>query len=83
MTFRNKLISILNGFINSVTMPDKWTPLATERAAICADCQHNVQRLNRQTCELCGCDIIAKTWSPVEFCPAGKWGAIEPSELTN
>ena len=84
MNFAEKLNHIVSGFANSVSMPAAWLPLAMRRAVICSDCPNNRKRwwlFGRRVCSKCGCDIIAKTWSPWTECPIGKWGRANPNDI--
>ena len=53
-----------------VLFPDKEIELlASERAAVCNPCPHNIGA----KCGLCGCPLAAKMRSPDSTCPDGRW----------
>jgi len=52
---------------------DKMKPIATERAKHCASCPKNV----KGWCVGCGCNLSAKTMSPYDGCPLGKWHELD------
>lgn len=71
-----KIKHIIEGWKNLATRPDEFREEAEKRAAICADCSENIVNV----CYKCGCYIPAKTWSPDEECPEGKWKEYNTNE---
>ena len=67
------ITSIIAGWKGVTFGNEKMKPIAFERAKHCADCPKNVASF----CTACGCHLPAKTMSPYEKCPKGKWQALD------
>jgi len=65
----NKLQEILSGWKNVIWEKPEIEKLAMDRAVICSSCDKNINN----TCNVCGCPLIAKTRSEYSKCPEGKW----------
>lgn len=57
------------GWKNVIWKSQATEDLAFDRASVCADCPHNINN----SCDLCGCPLIAKTRNPDSKCPENKW----------
>lgn len=78
MGLLTKLDLIYEGYKNVLFPTPQTKEMAQQRAKVCAACPHMaaVGGENRKiaiACMLCGCVIAAKTASPKESCPIGKW----------
>lgn len=65
----SKLQEILNGWKNVIWEKPEIEKIAMDRAVICSSCDKNINN----TCDACGCPLIAKTRSEYSKCPKGKW----------
>ncbi len=65
----SKLTEIVQGWKNVIFPNKEAEQMAIKRAVICAECPFNINN----TCQQCGCPLIAKTRSPQSKCPEGKW----------
>jgi hypothetical protein len=82
-----QLISIAKGWYNFINGTEEVKSLMQLRLNICDTCpdkvqlttagQKLIQAVNKEgsiyKCRLCTCPLAAKTNSPDEGCPAGKW----------
>jgi hypothetical protein len=81
----NKIAEIFTAWGISFNPNDTQSELASKRIEICNSCEHKKQNvLFTNVCELCGCALKAKVFTPVKgACPAGKWNDIDNLLLQN
>lgn len=69
MSIQSKLEEIVVGWKNVLFEDKVVEEMAVKRAQICAACPQNINN----TCQACGCPLVAKTRSPKSSCPLKKW----------
>ena len=74
----NKIEEIFKSWNISFNPNNEQNELAEKRISICNKCDHKKTNLGINRCELCGCALKAKVFTPVKgACPAGKWDKID------
>ena len=74
------LKNVYEGWKNVVITDEQVEQMAKERIEICNQCPERMKSIN--VCGLCHCPLIAKTRSPQEQCPQGKWKVITKDDNT-
>jgi len=54
---------------------EKKITFVERRRNICNECEHQIQIMSINTCEVCSCSIWGKTLIKPAKCPKGKWNA--------
>jgi len=75
----NKIQEIFTAWGISFNPNSEQSELASKRIEICNSCEHKKQNaIFKNVCELCGCALKAKIFTPVKgACPAGKWDIVD------
>ena len=67
-----KVINIIIGWYRKIFK--KKSELSNKRIQICNKCSHNIRLTkNIHICDLCGCEIVAKSLVKSEKCLNDKW----------
>lgn len=67
-----KVVNIITGWYRKLFK--KNTELSKKRIEICNKCSHNIKLTkNIHICDLCGCEIVAKSLVESEKCLNDKW----------
>jgi hypothetical protein len=73
----NKIEEIFKSWGISFNPNGEQSELATKRIEICNSCEHKREGLIN-TCDVCGCSLKAKVFTPVKnACPKGKWEEVD------
>jgi len=70
-----KLFSVLIGFILYILIPEHIFEQYVIRFYD-PYCRKNCLKSDNKECTICGCDVYAKMWSPLEKDSNGNWGKI-------
>lgn len=73
----NKAVEILSSWGIMFNPNNNQAHLAEKRILVCDICKH--KKINAYvSCDLCGCALSAKIYSPIKgACPAGNWDKID------
>lgn len=70
----NKITEIVKSFATSLNPSEQELIKAEVRYEICSKCEHIKQNYIGETCNICGCIISKKIFSPRDpACPLEKW----------
>lgn len=70
----NKLQEIFKAWNIAFNPNSAQLEKAAKRLEVCNTCEHRVENLGISRCDVCGCALKGKVFSPVEgACPKGKW----------
>ena len=73
----NKIEEIFKSWGISINPNEEQSELASKRIQICNSCEHKKEGVIN-TCDVCGCALKAKVFTPVKnACPIGKWEEVD------
>jgi len=70
-----KFVEIAKAWLAATNPTPEQQSLANYRISVCNECPNRkyLKQFNLHTCELCGCPLNKKIFSPINSCPDKRW----------